>query len=202
MRAIHFKRSNEYALLRQRGVSIIEIYVRPYHIEDAEALLACAVKNKSRWERWMPIKPDAESYTLGGQQARILEIMERSSKDEHHAFGIFLKEDDSLIGEVSVSFVMRGPAETCMIGYQIDADHGGRGLMAQAIRLVLQILFDGLGFHRIRAEVMPENLPSARVLEKIGFVREGLARKSLYINGDWEDFVLFALLKEEYEWRR
>lgn len=193
----------EYRRLpRQRGVSIIEIYIRPYRIEDAESLLDCAVKNKDHWERWMPIKPDPESYTRERQEARIREIEERSAKDEYHVFAIFLKGEDRLIGEVSVSFVMRGPAQTCMIGYQIDADQGGRGLMAQAIRLVLQVLFDGLGFHRIRAEVMPENIPSARVLEKIGFVREGLARKSLFINGDWEDFILFALLKEEYEWRR
>jgi len=202
MRIILSKGRTVSILPRQRGVPIIEIYVRPYRIEDAEALLDCAVKNKDHWERWMPIKPEAESYTLERQAARILEIAERSNKDEHHVFGIFLKEDGSLIGEVSVSFVMRGPAQTCMIGYQIDADQGGRGLMAQAIRLVLQVLFDGLGFHRVRAEVMPENIPSARVLGQIGFVREGLARKSLFINGDWEDFILFALLKEEYEWRR
>lgn len=86
-----------------------------------------------------------------------------------------------------------------MIGYQLDQQYNGQGIMSIAVRQAARLLFEKYQFHRLRAEVMPENIGSIRVLEKVGFRQEGIAKKSLFINGAWEDFVLFALLKEELD---
>ena len=174
------------------------IFLRPYQLSDAEQLLQLNVKNQLHFEYWMPVKPQASAYTLTKQQERIEQMMENSLSDRSYAFGVFLTENNQLVGDVSAVFVERFPAETCMIGYQLDREHNGKGIMAEAVRQAARILFETHQFHRLRAEVMPENIGSIRVLEKVGFTREGLAKKSLYINGAWEDFILFALLKEEF----
>ena len=175
------------------------IYLRSYTKEDAEALLDLNRRNQAHFEYWMPLKPKKEVYTLSKQLERIKRLDEDKVADRSYAFGIFLTDTNRLIGEVSAAFVERFPAETCMIGYQLDQQYNGRGIMSDAVRQAARILFDEYQFHRLRAEVMPKNIGSIRVLEKVGFRQEGIAKKSLFINGEWEDFVLFALLKEEFE---
>lgn len=173
------------------------VYIRPYTLGDAEAILDVNRRNRELFEYWMPIKPVPEQYTLEGQQDRIRRHLTLMQNDAYYAYGVFLLETDQLIGDVSAMFVQRGPAETCMIGYQLDAAHGGKGYMAEAVGLFVDHLFDVHQFHRIRAEVMPANIGSIRVLEKVGFRQEGIAKENLFINGAWEDFILFALLKED-----
>jgi ribosomal-protein-alanine N-acetyltransferase len=85
-----------------------------------------------------------------------------------------------------------------MLGYQIGEEFNGKGYMTEALKLALDIGFNELKFHRITAQVNPANPASIRVLEKVGFVREGYARKSLKVGGEWCDHVCFALLEEEY----
>lgn len=174
------------------------VFIRAYIEEDALELLELNIRNREHFEFWMPLKPKEEQYSLGAHQERIRQTLQKMQDDRYYAFGVFLKENNALIGEVSASFIERFPAETCMIGYQLDRNYNGQGLMAEAVSQAVGLLFDKYAFHRLRAEVMPENIGSIRVLEKVGFRREGLARKSLYINGNWEDFTMFALLKEEF----
>lgn len=175
------------------------IYLRVYTKEDAQALLDLSIRNQGHFEYWMPVKPPKDTYTLPKQLERIQQLKENQKADRSYAFGIFLTETNQLVGEVSAAFVERFPAETCMIGYQLDQQYNGQGIMSIAVRQAARLLFEEYQFHRLRAEVMPENIGSIRVLEKVGFRQEGIAKKSLFINGAWEDFVLFALLKEELE---
>ena len=68
---------------------------------------------------------------------------------------------------------------------------------ARALRVLLPFIFSELNLHRIEAACIPTNKASVRVLEKCGFVREGLARRYLCINGIWQDHLLFGLLNED-----
>ena len=72
---------------------------------------------------------------------------------------------------------------SCFLGYKLDKDHLRQGLMSEAVQECVRIAFEELGLHRIEANIMPHNLPSLGVAEKCGFVREGLSRKYLKING-------------------
>ena len=69
--------------------------------------------------------------------------------------------------------------------------------MTNAVRTVLPFVFDTLGLHRLEAACLPHNAASAGVLEKVGFVREGRARRYLKINGVWQDHDLFSLLQDD-----
>jgi ribosomal-protein-alanine N-acetyltransferase len=88
-------------------------------------------------------------------------------------------------------------AQAASLGYWIGRPHTGRGYMTDAGRAVVPYVFGTLGLHRLEAACLPHNLASARVLAKIGFKREGTARRYLKINGVWQDHDLYALLQDD-----
>jgi ribosomal-protein-alanine N-acetyltransferase len=104
-----------------------------------------------------------------------------------------------LIGTCNYTNIVRGPFQACHLGYQVARTHEGRGLMTEALRATNAFMFDVLRLHRIMANYRPENLRSARVLERLGFVREGIARDFLFIDGAWRDHVLTALVHPAYD---
>ena len=109
--------------------------------------------------------------------------------------------DAPIIGTCNYTNIVRGPFQACYLGYQVGRAHEGRGLMAEALRATNAFVFDTLRLHRIMANHRPENERSARLLERLGFVREGLARDYLFIDGAWRDHVLTALTHRAYDAR-
>jgi len=103
-----------------------------------------------------------------------------------------------LIGGVTLANVRRGIVQAGTIGYWIGEPFAGQGLMTRALRVLLPFVFSELSLHRIEAACIPSNIASVRVLEKCGFVHEGLARRYLCINGVWQDHYLFGLLNEDF----
>jgi ribosomal-protein-alanine N-acetyltransferase len=174
-----------------------ELILREFNLEDAHELLRMNIDNKEHFEKWMPVMPAPTYYTLEGQIEKIKSTQEKSKNDEYYSFGIFLEDTNSLIGNVSFSFVQRGPHQSCMIGYNLAKQHTGKGYGTAAVKLALDIAFNKLNFHRVRAEAQPENIGSLRVLEKAGFSKEGLLRKNLLVNNEWRDHVCLAILKED-----
>jgi [ribosomal protein S5]-alanine N-acetyltransferase len=115
------------------------------------------------------------------------------------SFMIALREAPStFIGRIALNGIMRGAMYGAYLGYWIDVEHVGRGLVTEAIRAVLDFAFGPAGLHRVQAAIMPRNAASLRVVEKIGFRREGYAERYLQIAGSWEDHVLFAMTHEEW----
>ena len=104
-----------------------------------------------------------------------------------------------IIGTCSYTNIVRGAFQACHLGYQIGQAYEGRGLMTEALRATNGFVFEGLRLHRIMANYRPENARSARVLERLGFEREGLAREYLFIDGAWRDHVLTSLRNPHYE---
>jgi [ribosomal protein S5]-alanine N-acetyltransferase len=129
---------------------------------------------------------------------RRLRQYQRELRDDHgYAYLIFSEADGGLLGGLNVSNVRRGIAQAASIGYWMGAPHAGRGLMTETVRAAVQFAFTTLGLHRLEAACLPNNIASARVLEKAGFKREGRARRYLKINGQWQDHDLFALLDDD-----
>ena len=111
----------------------------------------------------------------------------------------FVHDSAELIGRVALGGVLLGAFQNAYLGYWIDADHQSRGLMTEAVGAATTFAFDTAGLHRIQAAVMPRNAASQRVLEKVGYRREGVALKYLCIAGRWEDHVLFAMTADEWQ---
>jgi ribosomal-protein-alanine N-acetyltransferase len=118
-------------------------------------------------------------------------------EDLGYAFLIFGRNDETLLGGLTLSNVRRGVTQSAVLGYWLGAPHVGRGYMTDAVRAIIGFARDGLRLHRIEAACMPANIASMRVLDRAGFAREGTARGYLKIAGQWEDHVLFGLVLDD-----
>ena len=107
------------------------------------------------------------------------------------------RPDNQLMGGLTIGYIRRGVAQCCMIGYWMGERYAGKGHMEQALRLALPYIFSSLQLHRVEAACIPENQRSIRLLEKVGFQREGYLREYLKINGQWRDHLMFSLLSQE-----
>lgn len=175
-----------------------ELYLRLLEEKDVPELLKLYVDNAEFLKPWEPAR-SANFFTPDGIGYLIQADQEASRADEAHAFGLFLTENDRLIGRYRLSWIMRGFAESCNLGYFLAEPFNGRGYSTRAVRRVVGFAFEELSLHRVAAATMLQNLGSQRVLEKAGFRREGMALRYLKINGNWEDHYLFGLTREEYK---
>lgn len=172
------------------------IYLRYLKDSDAGPLAEMHRRNREFWQAYTPKRPEAY-YTEAYQLKRIRTAAAKRERDEQYTFGIFLAGHDELIGIIELTEVARGPYQSCWLGYYVDRAHNGRGYTTEAVRLIVDFAFRILKIHSIEAGVMPHNIGSIRVLEKGGFLKEGLSRKSVKINGKWEDHWHFALVNPD-----
>jgi [ribosomal protein S5]-alanine N-acetyltransferase len=117
-----------------------------------------------------------------------------------YGFGIFIGK--RFAGEINLSSIQRGPFQNAYIGYWIDEAAAGHGYVPESVVLVFRFAFDELALHRLQIAIIPRNMPSRRVVEKLGIRSEGTALRYLEINGVWEDHIRYAITAEEWEERR
>ena len=98
--------------------------------------------------------------------------------------------------------MLRGPFQSCFIGYWIDERYAGCGYTPDAVAIVMRYGFEELGLHRMEAAIVPRNSKSRRVAAKLGLRDEGTATRFLQIQGTWEDHVRYAITREEWDERR
>ena len=112
-------------------------------------------------------------------------------------WGIAQKQDNSLIGHCGFFDIDR--SNCCAeISYCLKSGLWGQGIMTEALDGMLKFGFEEYGLNRIVAKVMKGNVGSIKVLQKLGFVQEGLLRESLYKNGQYHDLMVFSILRSEY----
>ncbi|MFC8303654.1 GNAT family N-acetyltransferase [Specibacter sp. NPDC057265] len=103
----------------------------------------------------------------------------------------------AIVGQLTVSSITWGSSMSATLGYWVDQSRAGRGIAPTAVAMATDLCFSRLGLHRMEINVRPENSPSLRVVEKLGFRDEGLRQRFLHINGAWADHRSFALTAEE-----
>jgi ribosomal-protein-alanine N-acetyltransferase len=116
-----------------------------------------------------------------------------------YGFGIFLS--GRFAGELTLSSIQRGPFQSAYIGYWIDEALAGNAYVPEAVVCALQFAFEELGLHRVEISIIPRNLPSRRVVEKLEIRFEGVAERMLAIDGKWEDHARYAMTSEEWQVR-
>jgi ribosomal-protein-alanine N-acetyltransferase len=173
------------------------IYIRPLTLEDAPALLAVRLANRSFLEPFEPPRSD-EFFTLKAQTEQIKVGEAQWRADQGYPFGVFEAATDELVGRVALSNVVRGAWRNATLGYFITQDRAGRGFATEAVRRAVGFGFSDAQLHRVQAGVMPRNKASVRVLLNNGFRHEGFSPRYLNINGVWEDHDLYAITAEEW----
>lgn len=108
-----------------------------------------------------------------------------------------VRVDGRLAGQVTVDNIVRGALRAGYLGYWIDRALAGRGVASLAVALACDHAFSAVGLHRVQADIRPENGPSRRLVERLGFQREGVLRRYLDIDGAWRDHIAYGLLAED-----
>jgi ribosomal-protein-alanine N-acetyltransferase len=170
-----------------------QVYVRFPEDSDAEELTVMYKRNREFFEKHSP-EVSEEFYSEEYQRDRITKYREEREADERYDFLVCHQADHRIIGTVGLSFVVRGPLQSCMIGYSLDKDYNGKGYMTEAVQQVVRYAFEELKFHRITGEASPDNPGSIRVLENAGFHKEGIARLNVKIRGVWKDHQILAII--------
>ena len=168
------------------------IYLRPADMRDFEEWASLRERSRQFLTAWEPIWP-ADDLTRAAFRRRIRLHAEEMGRDEAFPFLVF-RDDDVMVGGLTVGQIRRGVAQTATFGYWMGHAFAGRGYMSRAVRAAAGFAFGSLRLHRLEAACLPHNDASMRLLESVGFRKEGYARSYLRIAGRWQDHVLFALL--------
>ena len=162
-------------------------------------VLAFVARNHAHFAPWDPPTPEG-FFTVRGQRERLLKSRRAFAAGEAFRYWLYTLDDPTrVVGQVHIFSISRGAFHSAMLGYQLDQDQQGSGLMHEALQTLLAEMFsDRVRLHRIQAAHLPENLRSAAVLARLGFQPEGLAKNYLFINGQWRDHVINALLNPQF----
>jgi RimJ/RimL family protein N-acetyltransferase len=109
------------------------------------------------------------------------------------------KKDGTKIGMISHFNMLSPVGKLLEIGYALIPSERGKGYCTEAVQLMVDYLFLSKETPRIQALTLVKNVHSLRVLETVGFKREGIMRKCFHIRGEWSDFVVFSILREEWK---
>jgi ribosomal-protein-alanine N-acetyltransferase len=165
-------------------------------IEDAPLLAELVQVNREFLAPWEPIRPD-EYFTVDGQRRAIEDVLKQYN--QQITLPHVILENGEIVGRVTLSNIVRGPFQSCHLGFWVSAACNGRGLATGAVEQIKREAFLGIGLHRIEAGTLLHNVRSQRVLERNGFVRFGVAPRYLNIAGRWQDHAMYQLLSPAYE---
>jgi len=156
-------------------------------------------QSRQRLARWNPVDPDdlASALPLQSRGRRTFLIHALTPQGDH-----------DIVGKVNISDVVRGRFESAAMGYDAYDPYAGRGLFAEGLRLILNLIFapevaGGMGLHRVQAAVQPGNIRSAGLLRSLGFHHEGFSARMLWLpdatgSEAWCDHDSYAMLRDEW----
>ena len=180
------------ATLREGSVEL-----HPLRRADAGEWSRVRLANEDWLAPWEPSAPGpwAQRHTPAAYRTVRRRVLQRARAGLTLPFTV--RVDGRLAGQVTLDNVVRGALRSGNVGYWMDRSVAGRGVASLAVALVCDHAFGPVGLHRVQADIRPENGPSQRLVERLGFRREGLLRRYLDIDGDWRDHYTYALLAED-----
>lgn len=133
-----------------------------------------------------------------GARGLLAEIRDHFRARTTFRWGIARRADDGVVGTVSL-YQLDFANRRSEIGFALARAHWGQGYAREAVTLAIRFAFEALDLARLEADVDPRNGASLRVLERLGFAREGYQRERWHVNGEVQDSVLLGLLRREWE---
>lgn len=175
------------------------LVLRPLVVTDFPAWREVRRRNDEWLTKWEPTRPSGAPDVIEDRDAFGVRCSARQRERQlgiGYGFGIFV--DGSFCGEINLSSVQRGPFQSASVGYWIDEAQAGNSYVPEALVVLARHAFEELLLHRIEIAIIPRNMASRRVVEKLAIREEGIARWFLEINGVWEDHVRFGLTIEDW----
>jgi len=167
---------------------------------DEGEFAATFEESAEAWAPWTPAaRPEATAQDLFRRE---LDRGHRGAAGGTHLRLAAFDRADRMVGLFALNEIVVGVFQSAYASWQVRVADMGNGFGTEGARALLEIAFsespDGLGLHRVQANIMPSNEISLRIAEKLGLRREGLAERYLRIAGSWQDHVMFAITREEW----
>src|SRR5262245_58398355 len=172
-----------------------DITLRPLSMHDSAAWREVRRRNADWLRPWDATVPPGSQQRPKSFRA-LARHLSRLAR-EGHSLPFAIDVRGRFRGQVTVSNIVRGSAQFASIGYWLDSDVAGAGIMPTSVAMVIDHCFGPVGLHRIEVAIRPENTNSLRVVEKLQLREVGFAPGYLHIDGDWRDHRLFAVTAEE-----
>ncbi|MDU0478179.1 GNAT family protein [Staphylococcus chromogenes] len=172
--------------------------LRPLSRRDATSWRELRIANQ---ERLQPVEPTVDTHWAGAHTALAWRRMYQYLREiaaSGQIVPMVIELDGAMVGQLTLGGIQHGAMQDCWIGYWVDQEVSGRGVAKVAVALGVDHAFGRIGLHRVTATYLPTNPASGAVLAANGFTQEGLLRRNLHIDGDWQDHYLMALLSDDY----
>jgi [ribosomal protein S5]-alanine N-acetyltransferase len=187
-----------------------DVLLRPIRMRDQRSWREVNQRNRDWLRPWEATVPPMTAGRMNGGRPTYRQMVRhlRSEATAGRILPFVVAYQGRLVGQLTVAGITWGSMCSAHIGYWVDEAVAGRGVMPTAVALSVDYCFAAVGLHRVEVCIRPENLPSRRVVEKLGFREEGLRPRYLHIDGAWRDHLVFALTVEDVpeglvnRWRR
>lgn len=167
----------------------LRVFVRKPTEEDCQELLSLHQRSKEYHFPWAfppPTEEECKNY------------ISRCQNDDFEGLLICHSTHKKIVGVANLSQIFYRSFQNAYLGYYVDLDFAGQGLMSEGIRLVISHAFYTLDLHRVEANIQPENIASINLVKRLGFTREGFSQRYLRIDGQWRDHERWALTVEDW----
>lgn len=169
------------------------LLLRPFRMDDAEALFQL----RSDPEQMLYL--DREPMQTAGEAVEMIaRIQHDGLNGAGYNWALTEKPDSGMIGYAGIWRIDRKNSRG-EIGYMLDKNCQGNGIMTEALTAVLQFAFTKAALHSVEANVNPANARSVRLLERFGFVREAYFRENFYFQGKFLDTAVYSLLSADFQ---
>lgn len=162
--------------------------------DSAPCILSFYEDNKELFESWEPVRSH-NFYTLSYQKAFLTAEHNQILDGKLIRFWVFLKDQpDEPIGTVCFQNILKEPYHSCSLGYKFSGKYLHQGYATESIQKSIEIVFNEHHMHRIDAYIMPGNIASLKLIDRLTFQYEGTCRSFAKINGNWNDHMHYALI--------
>ncbi|HJQ42536.1 MAG TPA: GNAT family protein [Jatrophihabitantaceae bacterium] len=171
--------------------------LRPPRLRDGRTWSDIRLRNEMWLLKWEPTSPHSwvERNSVSAWPPLLSALRKAGRAGTMLPFVITYQ--GAFAGQMNVSNVVHGVLKSCTVGYWVDRELAGRGIVPTALALVIDHCIAEVGLHRVEVDIRPENTASLRVVEKLGLRREGYYERFLDIDGGWRDHIAFAVTAEE-----
>lgn len=162
------------------------------------ALVNYALRNREFMRPFEPSRSE-DFYTFEGMSERIGQAA--AGKNGEWFGWLALDDAGEVVGQITISNVVRGAFQSANLGYSVDQAHNAKGIATAMVAHVIRAAFTEIHLHRLEAGTLVDNIGSQRVLEKNGFRQIGLSPNHLHIAGSWQDHILYTMTAEIFSAR-
>ena len=164
-----------------------KVSLRLLALGDEADFLTAVENSQEHFEAWVSPPKTIKAFTA---------LIEKSHQDNQYSMVVVLNTTKEFIGVINFNEIVRGCFQNAFLGYYGFSKHKKKGLMTEALNLAIDYAFFHLNLHRLEANIQPDNNASIALVERCGFINEGLSKHYLKIDGHWQTHQRFALTLE------